>query len=168
LDGSQGELNRFRSSAAWVGAVRLEDGRYLLTIKGSDSEGNGWFFISDRPELNQSTKWVFLNDWKETDFSKDLYWEHWDNFNLVTECTTGEVYGIGLGTKNNLLRLYRLNNREKKFGFEWIASAQLKTGGPMISLRYGGGVHVTPEGELTIYVVNRQPPMKIREFRSRY
>lgn len=96
-------------------------------------------------------------------------WHPWDNVNLVSECETGDLYAVAMGTTRNRSFLYRLDHASadgaELIALSYVAGRGLNTSGPLVSLRSGAGVHITPNGNLVSYVTNRRPDFVLEEFR---
>ncbi len=69
--------------------TRLADGRFLLFVLGKDEDQQGWFYVSDQPELTAATSWGFLGH-------VAVPWLY-QNVTLVTECGTRDIYLVGTG-----------------------------------------------------------------------
>jgi len=172
LDGSHGELSAggrtFSSRAAAVGAVRLDDGRYLVVVRGREQDQNIWFFRSIGQGINASTRWELLDAWHASERPSGDEWHAWENINLIAECGTGDIYMIGMGTKDNKSFLYRVlqsgGPNQHEFSLKEVYGRGLNTSGLLVSLRYAGGVHIAPNGKLVSYVTSRQLG-ELNEFR---
>jgi hypothetical protein len=165
IDNSHGQLGQYRTGAAGAAAVRLTDGRYLVFTRGSETNENGWFFVSDRPGITPDTHWNFVNGWqRKADLPAGDPWYPWENFSFITECGTGDIYFMGLGSIWNHVGLYRLTTTDSKLGFKAVAERELNSSCLLTSARFGGGIHITPGGDFVTYVTDRHPPFKIEEF----
>lgn len=167
-----GEIVHSRASA--VAATRLDDGRYLLFAGGRGSVSNGWFYISDTEEINQSTKWSYIDFWEKSDLPDGTEWHDWETINFIPDAMTGDIYMVAMGTGRNRSFLYRLNQSEIKsdgspnLNFEFIDGRGLNTSELInylgVNTRYGAGTHIK-DGNIITYVTDRTPDLKIEEFR---
>ncbi len=166
LDGSYGELGPdINSRASAVAATRLADKRTLLFIRGVGGGKSGWFFVSKSADLGRG--WEFLGLWEKSRLALKTPWHAWENVNFITECESGDVFLVGLGTMRDWVNLYKVTgdlSKKESPNFEFVAAKNLRTSGLLTSPRNGGGVHVSPAGELAFYITDRHPPLKIEEF----
>jgi len=181
IDGSRGELlvnaRRVSSRAAAVGAIRQADGRVLMFVRGRwDDEAerfNGWFFRSSEAVIDEDTRWEYVDGWDNSEMTGGEPRNPWESVQLIGECGTGHIYMIAMGADDNTSFLYRLTERlvaggrSSELGFEHVRGRGLNPGGIGLtaSTRYGGGVHVTPNGQIVSYITDRQPTVGIDEFR---
>lgn len=172
IDNSRGELHRsdgdLSSRAAAVGAVRLENGQTLLFVRGREADAAGWFYKSLETTIDANTHWELVTTWRNSDLPSGTAWHPWETVNLVSDCNDGSIYAVMMGTTDNKSFLYRVVGSlrtESSLTFQLAGSRGLNTSGPLTSTRFGGGVHVTPNGNFVSYVTDRHPTVEIEEFR---
>lgn len=163
------------SKASSVAATRLADGKYLMFVGGRGSGKYGWFYISDSPKIDKNTKWNFIDFWDTSDLPEGTKWGAWETINFISDAKTGDIYMVAMGTEYNKSHLYRLTATRIKtdgnpdLNFEYINGRRLNASGIIsllgVSTRWGAGIHVTPNRNIVSYVTNRQPKLKINEFR---
>ena len=168
-----GPRTKVTSRAAAVAAVRLEDGHYLLFIRGREPDRSGWFYRSTTTDI-KTTEWEYLDFWNEEDDLPDgTPWHPWETINFIPD-KNGDIYMVGMGTRDNKSFLYRLTQTGTKadgkpnLNFEYIDGRGLNTSGVFIRTRFGAGTHITPNGNIVSYVTDRTPNPRIRIDEFRY
>jgi len=194
------------SNAGAVAVTRLESGQYLL-LTGGWSAGDVWVaYLSDGTSLRDpGLTWSFafffdaaVNDFGNPDFS----WPHmigpcdghdsYQNLTFVTS-VSGALYLIGTtkrgscgfptGTGSDVVDLFRVEyTYPSTFRLVSLGGKHLycswANAGQNGNLVAGGGVHITPSGQILIYAsnhANSQPPPSFQagdplfmtEFRTR-
>ncbi|MEM9494557.1 MAG: hypothetical protein AAGA09_01035 [Pseudomonadota bacterium] len=171
-----GSVGAVSSRAAAVAAARLEDGKYILFVRGRQNDEAGWFFISTGDDIN-TTGWRLLDFWRKMDLAPGTPWEAWETVNFIAEAGTGKLFMLGLGTTSNKSFLYEVQwpeiieaDAKTEVNFRYVAGRGLNTQPRRVNTRYGAGAHITPSRQITTYVTARGlvvDPVKINEFRSR-
>lgn len=166
FDEFEGRPIDYNLHAGAAGGARLADGRMLVYVRGSNQGAFGQFFISKNQDIRHG--WSLVSAWKKEKLPEGTPWYSWENTSFVTECGTKNLYMIGSGTMRSRFNLYQVVWDEKKghrsLNFKFKAAKRLRTGRLLTGARNGGGVHITPHGELVFYVTDRRPPYRIQEF----
>ncbi len=144
-----------------VGIAKLEDGRYLLLAMESRRRMKNdvaWFFVSTTNDLN-NTEWEFRQFWQQTELipgRKD--WRVYENINLVTNCSDGQIYLLGFHGvgRNNYLDVFSLNlDLKDRIIVKRVLIKAIRTRLGGASFRAGGTVHVTPANDLVLYGIEK-------------
>ena len=164
LDGSRGEPNQSEthSRATAVAVSRLRDGRYLIFVGGRSHSADGWFYVTDSPALNASTRWRFIQYWTSETSAGAVRWHLFDNLTFLNECETGDIFLFGMGENgSDVMSLYKLGNAgDGTVDFDWLSDAEFDATGcdglnPGVSMRWGAGIYVTQSRTLAAYAVSR-------------
>lgn len=170
LNGSQGEpYQKEESKAEAVGFAKLNSLNYLMAVYHG---GRGiWFYQSDRPTLDATTKWTFINFLNPrrgygapTD---DKFVGASGGINFVTDCS-GDLYLLALhGTSDTPLRgeyealqVFKVD-RDLNGKITLTKKAQQKDElGPGAilhrSFRWAGGSYVSRKGQLAVFNTERR------------
>jgi hypothetical protein len=165
------------SRAAAVAATQLEDGRYLLFVRGREVDQSGWFFISETANIN-TTRWRAVDFWTSDDLASNTPWYSWESVNFIVEKDTGKLFMLAFGTNDNKSFLYEVEmpptlrvGSPASFNFRYVDGRGLNTFPTSVNTRWGAGMHVTPDRKIVTYVTGRgtnvRDVLKLNEFRYR-
>jgi hypothetical protein len=152
-------------STASIAATRLESGYYLVAISRSGGKHYG-FYLSSIPRLSRSTSWKLIDD-EEID--------RWaEGAAMINECGTGDIYQIQIErwkngvfkTGKNKLHLYRLKGdlNKEQISYQYIKSRTFVCE-DWCDFDKGGGIYVSPTGNLYLYATHAQQAKSTGQFR---
>ena len=113
--------------------------------------------------------------WAKKEVADGDEWHEYENLNFINEVDSGDIYLVAMGTDDNKAILYRVDRDGPHFKFHKAGGRGLNTKGAAdvsagalfhANTRWGSGVHVTPDGNIAYYVVERTSG-GIEEFRDR-
>ncbi len=169
IDGSQGEreiqAGGKGASAHFVSAAKLRDGRFLLFVARHNRDllkyprGKGWFYISNSKTIDKETQWKYISFSPYTPKGNA-----YQSANLLTDKQTGNLYLAMMRPEllqKNYIDLWQLTPHDNAQHPDDVIDLKLKmtktlwtraTGGTFDA---GGGIHVTPEGKIAVYMIDR-------------
>lgn len=160
-----------QGSTASVAATRLEDGHYLVGI-GRSGGKNYEYYLSDTTRLLPSTVWTSLGD-------PEPIGKWGENAAMVNECGTGVIYlfQIEKSADNPLdgkqskdeVHLFRLiqvpNTTAVKHQYVTSRNFKCSDGTAWCDFDKGGGLYISPEGNLYLYATDAQQAKSTGRFR---
>lgn len=162
-----------RGQANNIGMVQLKDGRYLMLAMESRRRLKydvALFFISSNDQL-KNTKWEYRQVWHQLDLvSNPMDWRVYENINLVTDCTDGQIYLLGFhgNGQNNAIDIYNLFlDSNQLIRFKKVMEKEVITRNGGATFRAGASVHITPDNQPVIYGVEKSERgdwMMVEEF----
>lgn len=160
-----------QGSTATVAATRLADGRYLVGI-GRSGGKNYEYYRSDSSQLRPSMVWKSMGDPQPI--------EKWgENAAMVNECATGDIYLFQIEKSANSpldgrqskdeVHLFRLHEAPdtNEIRHEYIKSRTFKCsdGTAWCDFDKGGGLYISPTGNLYLYATDAQQAKRTERFR---
>lgn len=159
------------ASTASIAATRLQDGRYLVAL-GRSGGKNYEHFLSDTTTLLPDTVWTSIGDPKSI--------EKWgEGAAMVNECGSGDVYLIQIEKSadkfydakqgKDELHLFKLAQASSTgpITHEYIKSRTFtcSDGTAWCDFDKGGGIYISPAGNLYLYATDGQQARETERFR---
>ena len=182
-----GYIDHSPRNGSGVAITLLDDGRYLLVVAHSDAAVLDFYVSNNYYDMRLTDGFTYLGEWYPSDLI-GFYWDAFQSINLVTDCSSGQLYLVGTGNTGPL------NFRE--FGHDWAYLYRLNTAssGETVEIATTGlgahktctyqdqthcnfdaaaGVYVDAEHQLHLYSTehwNDGPggSIKMMQFRSQY
>lgn len=141
-------------------------GKYLFAVSGGNTQTLRWYETvgTDLRDPNLAITQIDLWNVNDTDVDVNVSgtWEKWQTLNFIRQ-TDGTLYlgttdnTSGIDTGDDVARLYRVIRTGNKFNFAFEASRHLKLNDPRTgNAAASAGYHVTPSGQLILYVGEHQ------------
>lgn len=159
------------ASTATVAATRLKDGRYLVGLGRSGGQNNE-YFLSDTTMLLPDTVWTSIAD-------PEPIAKWGEGAAMVNECGSGDVYLIQIEKSadkfydakqsKDELHLFKLARASSAgpITHEYINSRTFKCsdGTAWCDFDKGGGIYISPAGNLYLYATDAQQSESTERFR---
>jgi hypothetical protein len=164
LDGAHQETPMTGLSCAAL--TRLDDGHYLLmAYRYSESHpgiGRALLFRTTTPFLNANSDWSRVSELTIGHGLPGDWYESIENIAFLSQ-RDGALFLATLTGKftDNHVRVYRLSDQADALTF--CTEKFVRTLPGRGTLRAGGGLHVTPSGELVLYAVQQAGGSQIRD-----
>jgi hypothetical protein len=160
-----------QASTATVAATRLRDGHYLVGIGRSGGQ-NYEYFLSDTTQLLPTTAWSSLGD-------PDPIQKWGEGAAMVNECGTGDVYLVQIEKSadklydtqqsKDELHLFKLeqvsNSPAIRHNYIKSRTFRCSDGTAWCDFDKGGGLYVSPKGNLYLYATDAQQAKSTERFR---
>ncbi len=184
IDGSQGEKEMEPggkgASAHFISAAKLRDGRYLLFVAKhhrdffQSTRGKAWAYVSDTKSIQSQTKWKYISFVSFT--PQGIAYQ---GANLITEASTGKLY-LAMMRPDLLMKNYidlwevKANPKSKEIDdsikIKLVHTQTVWSRGNGGTFDAGGGIHITPQGKMLIYMIDRwqgfDGQINLEEYRS--
>lgn len=155
-----------------VGVVAITrdpaSGKYLIVASGGDTQTLAWYESVGTDLRDPNLSFSLLDVWNVNDFdvaqTTSDAWEKWQTFGFIRQSDGGLFLGTTDNTSafddeddSNVASLFHISRVGNAFSLQFIDTKKLKLDDPRTgNAAASGGYHVTPTGQLILYMGEHQ------------